>query len=69
MAALKSVIEMWFCGNHVAAHCTGSAKLSVIEGEPTAPLIETSVGAVVSGAVAVAWRLCGAEAQFPAASW
>src|SRR5437867_10601806 len=55
-------------GAHVPLHWTGSENVRVSVVVPTAPAADASVGGVVSGAVAVAWRACGDEAGLPAAS-
>src|SRR4051812_43432226 len=51
-----------------ASQRTGSEKVIVMVVLPTAPLTAVMVGRVVSGAVAVAWRACGASVPLPAAS-
>src|SRR6185503_5795132 len=66
VAELLSVIVIIVAGLKPVQY-TGSENVSVIDVAPTAPVMVT-VGRVVSGAVAFAWRACGASVPFPAAS-
>src|SRR6266545_6700565 len=67
--ALLSVIPMSVASNEKPVQYTGSENVTVIVVLPTAPWADAIVGLTVSGAVAVAWRACGAEAKLPATSW
>src|SRR6185503_11014920 len=48
-----------------AVQYTGSENVNVTVVEPTAPAADTSVGGVVSGAVATVDRVCGPSARLP----